>query len=90
MKNNDFMSWIGSIFGTICTAIQPDEVFRYISLGLTILSTLVAMAFTIWKWWKKASEDGKITTDEINELQDSIEDKVDDVKDALDDKKKGE
>lgn len=78
MKHNDFISWTGSIFGSILTALQTDAVFQYISLALTILSTLVAMAFTIWKWWKKANEDGKITKEEIDELQSDIKDVLDD------------
>lgn len=74
MKDNDYVSWLGSVFGTIFTTVQPDEVFRYISLGLTILSTLVAILYTIWKWWRKAKEDGKISSDEIKELKDDITD----------------
>lgn len=76
MKNNDFLSWSGSALGTILTAIQTNEVFQYISLGLTILSTLVAIAFTIYKWWKKANEDGKITPEEIDELGKDIKDSM--------------
>lgn len=84
MKFKDAFSWSGTIFGTILTAIQTNEVFQYISLGLTILSTIVAIAFTIWKWWKKAHEDGKITQEEIDDL-------VDDINQIIDDKdKKGE
>lgn len=80
---HDIISWSGTAFGTILTAIQTDQVFQYISLGLTILSTLVAIAYTIWKWWKKAKADGEITPDEINEV-------IDDVKNIIDDKEKGE
>ena len=76
MKNNDFLSWTGSALGTILTAIQTNEVFQYISLALTILSTLVAMAFTVYKWWKKANEDGKITPEEIDELGKDIKDSL--------------
>lgn len=76
MKNNDFLSWTGSAFGTILTALQTNEVFQYISLALTILSTLVAIAFTIYKWWKKANEDGKITPEEIDELGKDIKDSL--------------
>lgn len=83
MKHLDIISWSGSVFGTILTALQTNEVFQYIQLGLTILSTLVAIAFTIWKWWKKASQDGKIEVDEIKELED-------DIKEVLDDKEKGD
>ncbi|MBO7733534.1 MAG: hypothetical protein J6S67_13300 [Methanobrevibacter sp.] len=77
MKHNDFLSWIGTAFGGILTALQTDVVFQYISLGLTILSTLVAIAFTIWKWWKKASEDGKISKEEIEELEDDLKEHID-------------
>ena len=83
MKSNDYLSYVGSVFGTICTALQTDEVLRYIQLGLTILSTLFAIAFTIYKWWKKASEDGKITSEEVKDL-------TDDIIDVLDDKEKGD
>ena len=76
MKNNDFLSWTGSAFGTILTAIQTNEVFQYISLALTILPTLVAIAFTIYKWWKRANEDGKITPEEIDELGKDIKDSL--------------
>lgn len=76
MKHNDFLSWIGSVFGTIFTATQDDIVLRYISLALTILSTFIAIAYTIWKWYKKAKEDGKITVDEVKELKDNITDVI--------------
>ena len=83
MKHLDMIfSWSGSVFGTILTAIQTNEVFQYIQLALTILSTLVAIGFTIWKWWKKASQDGKIDEEEVKELEK-------DLKDALDDNEKG-
>ena len=74
MKNNDFLSWSGTIFGTIFTALQTNEVFQYISLAITILSSLLAIAFTIYKWWKKANEDGKITAEEIEELGNDLKD----------------
>lgn len=81
MRHTDIFSWTGSIFGTIFTALQTNEIMQYISLALTILSTLFAIAFTIYKWYKKATEDGKITKDEVKELED-------DLKDVLDDKEK--
>lgn len=71
---HDYLSWIGSVFGTILTAIQSDVIFQYISLALTILSTLIAISYTIWKWWRKAKEDGKIDEEEIKDLGDQIGD----------------
>lgn len=73
---HDYLSWIGSVFGTILTAIQSDQIFQYISLGLTILSTLIAISYTIWKWWRKAKEDGKIDEEEVKDLVDQIDDVV--------------
>ena len=84
MKFKDGISWTGTAFGTILTAIQTNELFQYISLALTILSTLIAIAYTVWNWWKKAKQDGKITKEEVDDL-------VDDVTKVVDDKnKKGE
>lgn len=57
---------------------QGQELLSYIQLGLGILATIASIAFTVWKWWKKASADGKITKDEIKELSDELKDKLDD------------
>ena len=83
MKFKEVISWSGSAVGTICTALQTDEIMRWIQLSLTILSTLVAIAFTIWQWWKKAKKDGKITPEEVKDL-------ADDINHVLNDKEKGE
>ena len=72
MKSNDFICWLGSAVGGICTATQTDKVMQYIQLGFTILSTIVALAYTIWKWWRKAKEDVKITEDEIDDLMEDV------------------
>lgn len=79
----DFISWIGTACGTICTAVQTNQIFQYVSLGITILSTLVSLVYTIWRWYRKAKADGKITEDEIDEI-------VDDVNNIINDKEKGE
>ena len=57
---------------------QGKELLSYIQLGLGILATILSIAFSIWKWWKKASADGKITKEEIKELSDDLKDKLDD------------
>lgn len=72
MKSNDLISWIGSVVGGVFTATQTNQIFQIVSLIATILSTSVALAYTIWKWWKKAKEDGKITEDEIDNLMDDV------------------
>lgn len=62
---------------------QLNQVMQIIQLTLGILATIISITFSLYKWWKKAKEDGKITEDEINEA-------VDIINDALDDKDKKE
>ena len=61
-----------NIFSAILTAIQTEHVFQIISLVLTCLATTLSILFTIWKWWKKAKADGKITDEEVDELMNEI------------------
>lgn len=65
---------VGSISSWVFTIVQTNEVFQFVMLILSIMSTLFTLAFTIYKWYNKAKEDGKITKDEINDLMDDISD----------------
>ena len=58
----------------IFTAVQTDEVLRWISFGFTLLSVILTIAYNIWRWWKKSKEDGKISMKEVDELGDIIKD----------------
>ena len=71
-KDNIIVSWLANGFGVIFTAVQNNEILQYISLALTIIATGTSIAFTIWKWYVKAKEDGKITVEEIEDLQNKI------------------
>ena len=57
---------------------QGKELLSYIQLGLGVIATLLSIAYSIYKWWKKASADGKITKEEIKDLSDDLKDKLDD------------
>lgn len=74
-----------SVAGT-STAIQPNEIFQYIQMGLTIIATIITIILGLRAWWKDAKKDGKITEDEIKEGIDIIQNGVD----ALQDKNKKE
>ena len=76
MKHN-LISWVCNAMGIFLTAIQSEEIFRIISLVLTILATLTSVAFTIWNWWKKATADGKITPEEVEDLSKDLEEEKD-------------
>ena len=58
----------------IFTAVQTDEVLRWISFGFTLLSVILTIAYNIWRWWKKSKEDGKISMKEVDELGEIIKD----------------
>lgn len=62
--------------GCVMTALQTKEVFQIINLVLTAIAFIVSILYTIWKWYRRAKEDGKISEDEIDELVDSLHDTV--------------
>jgi type VI protein secretion system component VasK len=64
----------------IFTAIQTDEVLRWISFGFTLLSVILTIAYNIWRWYRKSKEDGKISMDEVDELVDIVKDGSDSLK----------
>ena len=64
----------------ILTAIQTDEVLRWVAFGFTIFSVILNIAYNIWRWWRKSKEDGKISMDEVDELVDIVKDGSDSLK----------
>ena len=75
--------YFGSIFTAAMSTIQTNEIFQIIEVVLASISFVVSIAYTVYKWYLKAHEDGKITKDEVKDL-------VDDVKDEIDKHKKEE
>ena len=58
----------------ILTAVQTDEVLRWIAFGFTLFSVILNIAYNVWRWWRKSKEDGKISMKEVDELGDIIKD----------------
>ena len=82
-ENSDVgFGWLGSGFATLTSFLQTNEIAQYITFGLGILSALITMAYTIYKWAKKAKADQKITQDEIDELLNIISEGADDISQA--------
>ena len=67
-NNKNIISYIGSTLGGIFTIVQSNEIFQLVSLILTIISVLVSVAFSIYRWIITATKDGKIDEEEVNEL----------------------
>lgn len=79
MDYKDGLSIGGNIFSYVLSAVQQNEILQVISMVLSVLTSLVILAYNIWKWYRKAKEDGKITKEEIDELGDILQDGKDDI-----------
>ena len=71
MKKN-ILEISGNALMYVFTAVQTKEVFEIISLILSILISIVILVSNIINWVKKASADGKIDKEEIDELVDIL------------------
>ena len=72
MKTNNPIYEIVNAAQYVFASVQSNEVFSYIEFGLSLLTSLILIAFRIWTWWKKArapdSDGGKeVTAKEIEE-----------------------
>ena len=73
----------GIVFGSIAaletmvTVSQTNEVFQTIQIIISALAGAVALAYTIWRWYRNAKKDGKITPDEVDNLFEQITKKED-------------
>ena len=84
MNYNKFNLACNSI-AVLFTAIQADQTLQLISFILTIISIIVSLSFTLWKWVKEIKKDDNITPDEIMEGADIVNEHLDKIKDAVSD-----
>lgn len=87
MEKKDLLNYVLPTFEAVLTALQENMTYQIVCMGLTIISFLITIAFTCWKWYRAASKDGKITADEISELSDKLTSAVDDAKSKIDNDK---
>lgn len=76
MKHDEIVGFTGSGISTVLTITQTNEVFQTVQLIFSILAFLVTIAYTVWKWYKKAKQDGKITTEEVEELFNNLKNNI--------------
>lgn len=69
----------GSVMA-ICGITQTSEVFQLIQVIIGVIAGAVALAYTIWRWYKNAKKDGKITKDEVDDLFEDINNTINDIK----------
>ena len=73
----DLIGYIGNGLAVLFSALQTEEVRSIISWVLTCIATIFTIAYTAWRWWKKAHEDGKITQEELDEGMGILKDGAD-------------
>ena len=88
MKTGEGIAIAGNGLTYLLTIVQSNPIFQYIELAFSIAVSVVLLAYRLWKWWKEAKKDGKITKEEIQDGIDTFMDGVDEIKDKT--KKKGE
>ena len=86
MKIDEAVTYVANGFTYFLVLSHANETFQIIELVLALLTSVVLLIYRLWKWWKEAKKDGKITSEElkdgINILKEGIEE--------INDKKKGD
>ena len=82
MRN--FLEVLGSGILWVLTATQTEQIFKIISLVLSIVISLVILISKIVEWYKKANKDKKITKEEIKEIINGTKEDVKDLVDNID------
>lgn len=72
----------------VLVSIQENPIWQGVQLALSIITSVVLCAYQIWKWWKEATKDKKITKDEVEEGFKIINDGLEDVNDKVNGKDK--
>lgn len=80
MKEDLIVMGSSAIIQTICGITQTNEVFQRIQIIVAIISGVMAGIYygskfliKLVKWFKKAKKDGKITVDELDELDNIVD-----------------
>lgn len=81
MKKDILEGLFGTSLSAVGTALQMDEILKYVSLAITIIGGIISMIIIpLWNWYKEAKKDGKIDKKEIEEGIKIISDGSKDVK----------
>ena len=72
----------GTVIETALAVSQANETLQTIQIILSIITFVVTICYTVWRWYKNATKDdsdgGKnITKKEIDELMENVKKEVD-------------
>lgn len=85
MKN--YIAEIVNAFTYAIAFMQANETFQIIELALSIATSVVLIAYRLWKWYRAAKADGKITRDEVKQGLDLIIEGKDEIADKIEGRK---
>ena len=85
---NKWYNWINEALSSVGIALginvaETSEILGLVLLILNIAVLVVSMTFKIINWVKQSKEDGKITDDELKDLEKIVTDtttKIDDIR----------
>lgn len=83
-------SWIAETLNVaqyVLVVLQQNETLQVIECVVSVITSIILIAFRIWRWHKEAKADGKITKEEIEEGAKIIEDGAQEIADKM---KKGQ
>lgn len=84
MKNNPTFAWVGTGVTGLLSYLSTQEFRDMLSWVMSIVAGAITIGFTIWCWYKKATSDGKITKEEVDELIEKASDIAKSVKEDKD------
>lgn len=81
MQQQEIGGYLGSTFTATLAVVQTNEVFQIIEVILACISFALSIAYTIWKWHKRAKSEGSdggsnITKKEVDELIDDLHENI--------------
>ena len=77
MKNDSLFAILSAAVQTVCGIAQTSEVFQLVQVIIGVVSGIVTLAYFVIKivrWYIRSKKDGKITDDELGELEDIVSD----------------
>lgn len=77
MKIKENLGYVCTGVSALLTALQDNAIYQIVNMILVILSLLINIIYTIYKWYKKASQDERIDIDEVGDLLDGVKNELD-------------
>lgn len=74
LDSSNLLTVITSGVGTLTAVLSENRIYQIVMAVLGGIGLLLNIAYTIWKWYRTASKDGKITQDEIDQVIDDVHD----------------